>query len=242
MDEVTGRGNDRDDAKLFRLAGAAGIVVALCYPIIVALYVLVGTDMPTDAGTGEAWLSYLSGNAGAWWAIVGLSVFTDVLWIAVAWGVYVALRSVDRTLALVGSALLVLFVVLELAVSWPSYGVLIMLSGDLATATAEQRDGILAAAGFAGAILSSPLPPFYAILVPALGQITIGTVMLKGGPFARPTAFLALMAGVLGVVSVLGGLAWEPLGQVIILGSLLAAVWFLLVGLRLWRLGRKATR
>lgn len=229
-----------DDARLFRLSGIAGIFVALAYPVIIVLFVLAGTDQPVGEG-GAAWLSYLSGNTGVWWAIVGLSVLTDVLWIPVAWAVYVALRAVDRTVALVGSGLLVLFVILEMATSWPSYAVLIALSGDLQTATVAQRTDILAAAGFAAAIISSHLLSFYAILLPALGQLFIGAVMRRGGPFGRTTAYFAVAAGFLGVLAVFGGLAWEPLGQAIILGSLLSGVWFFLVGYRLWRMSAAST-
>jgi len=237
--EATGSSQEavgEDDAKLFRLSGISAIFVALSYPVIIVLFIIAGVDQPTGEG-GAAWLAYLSENTGAWWAIVGLSVLTDVLWIPVAWAVYVALRSVDRTMALVGSGLLVLFVILELATSWPSYAVLIALSGDLQTATAAQRNDILAAAGFAAAIISSHLLPFYAILLPALGQLSIGAVMRRGGPFGRSTAYFAIAAGLLGVVAVLGGMAWEPLEQAIILGSLLSGVWFFLVGYRLWRIG-----
>ena len=233
---------DREDAKLFRLAGMSGIFIAVSYPIIIVLFILAGVDQPTGQG-GEAWLSYLSGNTTAWWAIVGLSALTDVLWIPVAWAVYVALKPVDRTMALVGTGLLVLFAVLEVTTSWPNYAVLIALSGDLdAAATAAQREAVLAAAGFAAAVISSHLLPFYAIMVPSLGKLTLGAVMRKGGPFGRATAYVAMAAGLIGVFAVLGALAWEPLGKAIVPGSLLSGLWFFLVGYRLWRLGADAGR
>ena len=140
---------------------------------------------------------------------------------------------------LAGAGLLVLFVILELATSWTNYAVLVDLSGDLAAASDDaQRTAVLGAAGYAAAAQSSSLLPFHAIFVPALGQLLIGLVMLKGGPFGSATAWLAILIGTIGIVAVLGRIVWEPLGQAIIPGSLLTGVWFLLVGWRLLKLGQ----
>jgi hypothetical protein len=61
--------------------------------------------------------------------------------------------------------------------------------------------------------------------------------MLKG-IFNKATAYLGVVAGVLGIVSVVGPLLVSALDATIILTSLLTTVWFLLVGLRLYKLGR----
>jgi hypothetical protein len=226
-------------AAQLRIGGVSGLIVALSYPIIIALFLVAGTDMPKGEG-GEAWLDYVAGHETAWWAIVGLSAFTDVLWIPVAWALYLALRTVDRAWALVGAGLMVLFVILELTVSWPNYAALIDLSAQLSSATTEaQRASIAAAANYAAVMQSSDLLPAYAILIPGLGQLVLGAVMWKGGPFGRAAAWLAIVAGALSVVAVVGSHLWSPLDQVIILGSLLSAVWFAVVGLRMMRLGKR---
>lgn len=229
---------DDTDRALFRVGGGSGIVVALLYPVIITLYVFAGTTQPVGEG-GEAWLDYLSGKTGIWWAIVGLSVLTDLLWVPVAWALYRALKAVSRNAIMVGTGLLVLFVVLELAVSWTNYAVLIELTEKLAAGEA-QRAAVVAAADYASAAQSSSLLPYYAILIPALGQLVIGAVMLEGGPFGRTTAYLAVLVGLLGIVAVLGPYLWPPLDRVIIPASLLSGVWFFLVGYRLVRLGASA--
>ena len=81
------------------------------------------------------------------------------------------------------------------------------------------------------------MPKVYAILVPALGTLLIGLVMRKG-IFNKVTAYLGVVTGVLGIVSVVGPLFVSALDATIILTSLLTTIWFLLVGLRLYKLGR----
>lgn len=233
-------GRDQADDRLgeanltmMRAGGISALVVGLSYPIIIALYVLAGSGQPIGQG-GQAWLEYMAGHEAAWWAIVGLSVLTNVLWVPVAWALYWSLATVDRAKALAGSALLVLFVVLELATSWPNYAVLIDLSTKLATPSDDaQRMAVLGAAGYAAAAQSSSLLPYYTILTPALGQLLLGLTMLKGGPYGRLVGWLSVVAGAIGIVAVLGRAIWEPLGQAIIPGSLLTAVWFVLIGRRL---------
>jgi len=67
--------------------------------------------------------------------------------------------------------------------------VFIELSDELAAAANEaQRAAVVAAASYTSAVQSSHLLPVYAILLPALGKLVIGFVMLKGGPFGRTTA------------------------------------------------------
>ncbi len=224
---------EQDNAALLRIGGVSGFVIALSYPVIIALFLVAGTDMPSGEG-GQAWLDYMSGHETAWWAIVGLSAFTDVLWIPVAWALYLALRMVDRAWTLVGAGLMALFVILELSTSWPNFAALIGLSDQLSSATTDtQRTGIAAAANYASVALSSDLLRVYAILVPGLGKLALGAVMLKGGPFGRAAAWLAIAVGAFSAVAVVGPYLWSPLDQVIILGSLLSAVWFALVGLRM---------
>lgn len=125
-----------DDRTLCRVGGICAIVLGLSYLAITALYAIAGA---VPSGTGEAWLAYLDGQEATWWGITGLSVVTDVLFLPVAAALYVALRLINRNAVLAGAALLVLFVILDLAVTWPNYAALIMLSGDHAAATGEAQ-------------------------------------------------------------------------------------------------------
>ena len=114
---------------------------------------------------------------------------------------------------LVGAGLLVLFVILDLAITWPNYAVLISLSGDYAAATDDaQRAALIATAGYPTAILDSGLLGAYIILVPGLGVLVIGLVMLRSA-FGRTTAYLGVATGLAALVAVVGPLVSAALGD-----------------------------
>jgi hypothetical protein len=182
-------------------------------------------------------LQYLAQNTTVWWAILGLSVLTDLLFVPVALSLYLALKGVNRNAMLVATAFVGLFIVLDLAVTWPNYASLITLSSNYAAATNEaQRAAYVAAANYASAVLTSSLEAVYSILILSLGILIIGLVMLKG-IFGKSTAYLGLVTGVLGIVSVVGPLFVSTLSATIIITSVLTTVWVLFVGYRLYRLG-----
>lgn len=114
---------------------------------------------------------------------------------------------------LVGSAFVGLFVLLDLAVTWPNYAALITLSGSYAAATSDvQRAAFIAAASYADAALPFSLSVY---------------------------SILGLATGILGIVSVVGPVFVSALGATIILASVLTLVWLFFAGYRLYRLGQQ---
>ena len=224
---------DPDTKGLYRAGGISAIGLGISYVVIIAVYVLGGAP-PSEA---EQWLKYLSGHTTAWWTILGLSVLTDLLFLPVALSLYLALKHVNRNAMLAGAGFMVSFVILDLAVTWPNYSSLIILSGKYAAAANDaQRTAFVAAAHYASAVLTSSVVGVYAILVPSLGILIIGLVMRKG-PFGKLTAYLAVISGILGIVSVVGPYFVRALGLAIVIGSALTTVWVFWVGYRLYRLG-----
>jgi hypothetical protein len=226
---------DPNETRIYRWGGVAAIALALSYLVITVLYIQAGA---VPSGGGEAWLQYLATRTTAWWAILGLSVLTDVLFLPMCVALHLALRSIDRSAALAGVGLLALFALLDLAVTWPNYAALITLSGDYAAAgTDVERGPVVAAAAYAVSVLDSTVWAAYAILIPALGILVLGLLM-RTGPFGRGTAYLGLVTGIFGMIAVIGGIVWGPLGTLAIPTSILTTVWVLIVGIRLLRLGR----
>jgi hypothetical protein len=226
---------DVEDVKwLYRVAGISTVVFFFGYLAIIGLYSMVGAP-PSG---GEAMLQYLDGKTTSWWGIIVLSILTDMLLIPIGFALYFALKPLNRSVMLMAVAFIGLFVVLDLAVTWPNYTALVSLSGDYASATSEaQRAGYVAAANYATAVLGSSTFSIYAILTLALGILLASVVMLRSA-FGKATAYIGLATGILGFVSVLGGLAVDALSNVIIITSLLTMIWALLVGIKLYKLGR----
>ena len=221
---------------LYRVGGMSAIVLSISYIIITVLYVM-GGALPSG---GEEWLKHIAKHTLEWQAILGFSVLTDFLFVFVLWSLYWALKEINRNATLAGIGFVGLFVVLDLAVTWPNYSSLISLSTKYAIATNDtQRMAFVAAANYAYGVLSSSLFAVYAILVPALGISIIGLVMLKG-TFSKVTAYLGVVTGILGIISVVGPFFLTALGMVAIITSVLTTVWVLFVGFKLLKLSKQS--
>lgn len=234
VQQMMGHTVDPDGKWLYRVGGISALVLGLAYIIIMALYVPMGAP----SGGDDAKLAYLAANMTAWWAILGLSILTDFLFIPLALALYAALRGVNKHVMWLATAFVGLFVVLDLAITWPNYAFLITLGSQYAAATSEAGRAVLvAAASYPLAVLDSSLLGVYIILVPGLGILLAGLVMLKG-IFNKATAYLGIATGILGIVSVVGPLFASALGATAILASVLTLVWLLFAGYRLVRLGQ----
>ena len=213
----------------YRIGGIAALVLGIGYIVIIPLYAHVGAP-PSG---GQAWFKYLQGKTSFWWAILGLSVFTDFLYVPVALALYLALKQVNRNVMLLATGFVGLFIVLDLAVTWSHYASILTLYRNYAISTNDvQRAGYVAAANYAAAMLTSRLEIVYAIVTLSTGILLTGFVMLKG-VFNKVTACLGLATGFLGIVSLTG------LGLAIIGNALFATVWLLFVGYKLCRLTRE---
>lgn len=230
LQNLTANAVDTDGKWVYRVGGVASLAIAVAYIVIIALFASVGA-VPVG---GEAKLDYLAGKTATWWAIVGVSVLTNVLYVPVSVSLYFALRSVNRFAMLIGVAFVGLFVTLENAVNWTSYGSLILLSRDYAAATTEsQRAIFVAAATYPSAVLESPLAGVWAIGTLSFGILVIGSVMLTSDVFSKLTAYVGILTGVLGIAAVAGA------SIAVILNAVAATIWLFLVGYRLYRLGQQ---
>ena len=226
---------DPDGKWLYRVGGISAFVLVIGYLLTFPVYAWVGDAPPSGV---EAQLIYFAEHATGWWAILGLMVFTDLLYAPIFLSLYQALKGVNRNGMLLAAACIGLFVTLDLALTWTAYSALITSGGNYAAATTDvQRAAFIAAAGYPSAMLDSPLLGIYAIVIPSLGVLFTGLVMLRG-IFNKTTAYLALAGGISGIVYV-GSYVTSALDIVRIINALLATVWFAFVGYRLYRLGQQ---
>ncbi len=234
-----------DPAWILPVGGAAALLVAAGYLATIPLFAAVGAP-PNGA---EARLAYHAAAGGTWWAIVALSVVTDLLLVPVAIALYVALRRTDQPAMLIATSFTLLFVALDLAVTWPAYVSLIELGRQYAAATTgDQRAVLLAAAGYPSAVLGSPLQAVDSILTLSVGILVTGLVMLRGLPgrapgvaggtprFGRAPALAGVATGIAGVASVVETAVTGTVSPLAIGASLLTIAWLVLVGRGLLRL------
>jgi hypothetical protein len=221
----------RQDVWLCRIGGVCAIALGVLYILITALYVR-GGALPSDA---EERLRHLVDHTWTWWWILGLSVATDLLFLPILWALYGVLKDVDRNLMLAGTSLVALFVILDLALTWPNFSALITLSQSYAATGAEgERLAVLGAANYAVEVLSSALFGVYAILLPGIGILLIGVVMARGA-FGKTAAVTAIATGVFGVIAVVGPLVVDVAEVAAVATAILTTLWVLLVGFTLLR-------
>lgn len=215
-----------DEKQWCRWGGVAALLVAAGYVAILPLFASVG---PPPA-TGEEWLRYLPGRTTMWWAILWISVVTDLGYLPVALGLCFALHRSARNLILAATVLLFLFVALDLSVTWTHHASLLALFHRYSLSADEaHRAEYRVAAEAAAAVLSTPLFIVYAIVIPSCGVFLAGIAMLRTG-FGRVTAYTGLVTGLLGILSLSGAF---PL---VIGNALGTTLWFFLAGRRLLQL------
>ena len=226
---------DPEGKWFYRVSGIAAFVLVVGYFLTFPIYFWVG-DQP--ASGVEAQLAYFAEHAGGWWAIVFLMVFTDLLIVPIFFGIYMALKHVNKGLMLVALTFKAfLFVILDLAVTWTAFSTMIIAGVQYgAAATEAQRTALAAGAAYASAMLDSPIAGTYGIVIPSLGVLFAGLVMLKG-VFSKATAYVALAIGLTGIVW-MGSFFIDGLDVFRYINALLAAVFYLLAGYRLYKLGR----
>jgi hypothetical protein len=225
------------DRQLLRAGGIAAIVLVAGYFATFPLYAVVGGPPPSGS---EARLAHYAAHLPGWWGILGLMVFTDFLYLIAWYALHQVLKSTDRNLSLLSLVCAVLFVGLDLAVTWPNHAAMFVLGESYAVAEAADKAAVVAAAGFPAALLDSPLPGVYAIIIPSIGPFLAGVVMWRSN-LSRSGAILAFLIGLTGVPSVAGPYVSKSLDLLHVPNALLVMAWFAVVGVRLLQLARAQT-
>lgn len=220
---------------LYRTGGVCLLVIGLIYIAGAVFPSALGFLPPSDS---EAYLKNVAERPMSSQVNFGLFAVTDFLLVPGTLGLYLSLRHVAKNAMLVATGLLLLFVVLDLAMTELNSLTLVTLIRHHASATDDvQRSAYLAAEHYALATL--PLATFYSFVVSSIGLLIVSIVMLKG-VFSKPTAYAGIVASVEGIIG--GFYVVIPTLAVLLVPCLLAfGVWSLLAGSQLWRLGSPRT-
>jgi len=221
--------------RFFRAGAIATLVLVVGWFATFPVYGSVGISPPGAEGQ----LQHFGGHQAGWWTILGLMVSTDLVYVVVWLALYEALKRFSRPLMLLALAFHLLFVVLDLAVTWTNHAALFVLGSQyLAATTDAQRSLLVAAAAAPAAIMDSPLAPVYSIGIPSLGTLLAGLVMLKG-KFGKVAAWLAIAVGITAIPAIAGPYIIGPSDPSHIINALIATVMYVLVGWRLFKLSRQ---
>jgi hypothetical protein len=163
-----------------------------------------------------------------------LAAFGEFLLMPGVLGLYLSLKDVKKTHMLIATALWLAAVSMFL-VSRGQIISLSQISGRYMATTSET----LKAAYLASADLAIEVANVYAdmaLMLLSVASIIVGLVMLKG-VFGKRIGYLVIVAGILTLVGTFGVLL-EPLAILTLFGLLLGAVWQIVIGARLYKLGK----
>lgn len=215
----------------FRAGGASYLIAGILYIASVVLIVAIGGP----PSTGEGYLKLLAGGKLPFQTLVGFFALADILLVPAVLALYLALKEVNRTQMLIASAFWGVTIAADLGTLMVWYS-LVPLTDAYVAATGEvQRAAYVAAAV---AVLGATNAGFTLAFFLGWGVATIiqSLVMLKG-VFSKGVAYLGIIAGIVSLLAGLGTSAVPALGAVLPIWFIIFAVWWLLVGFRLRKIG-----
>ena len=210
---------------LYRSGGVCLFATGVFYFAAIVLAMLLGQP-PADA---EPYLRSLATHPGLAFANYAGFAIVDLLLVPATLALYFSLRHLARSAVLVGTGLVVFWIIVDLAVTEFNSLTLVLLSRHPDPAS-------IAAARFP--LATMPIATFFSFVVSSAGTLILSIVMLKG-VFHKVTAFAGIVACVEGI---LGGffVVYPPLAVLLIPCMVAYGLWGVLAGAQLWRLGTTA--
>ena len=207
---------------LHETGGGLLIVAGLLYLVDFVLLIVLGNP-PSE---GALLLKSIAPQSTYQITIIIFFVI-DAMLVPAAAALYIVLREVNATYAMVGGVFALVALTVDLVNSVVAYSV-IGLGSSYAAATSEASKAAYAVtAEFVLGVSYGVGTRFFMILF-SLAIVITSAVMLKGR-FGKVAGYLGLVAGALGIIGGLGG--FIPL-------VIFWPVWFVAAGVKLYRLGR----
>ncbi|HSF82504.1 MAG TPA: DUF4386 family protein [Anaerolineales bacterium] len=233
---------------LLRVGGAAGLLCALMYIITLAIYVPANLASPPPE-TVLDWFDVFENSPVTGLFYLGLGdVIIMLLWCPMALALYAVLKKSNRTWSLIATGFVFVGIAVFLATN-AAFSML-SLSQEYAAASTEAEKSILLAAGQAMLAVTRGTGQLFAgMQLVWFAGFVLSVVMLRSEAFSKATAWAGILGLGLLVAGIIGGGHYTSTGdytavQGIIVavqyvgGGLLSLAWYILVGLRLWRLGQ----
>ena len=224
----SGKGFYRISAILLIVAGIGGVVLSRLSGMLYASGVPSGT-----IGYLQLFSQHVTLANTDWtlWILVNITIILPSI------AMYLVLRNVNKTVAVLGSAISIAYIVYDDLVTEASSLKLVSLSQSYTVATGAAKASILSQA--TNIVNALPLMTFFSFTVGAVGWL-LWSVLMPKTFFRRTTAVFGVIVNIMGI---LGGIAvWvSALGIFNVFGALLTALWFILVGAQLLRQQHRPT-
>jgi hypothetical protein len=232
---------------LYRIGGSAALICAMMYLITLGIYIPAYRAGPPP-GTVLEWFTLFQINPLTGLFFLGLAdIVIMILWGLMALALYAALKQSNRTWSMIATSFVFVGVAVYLATN-TAFSML-SLSHQYTAATTEAEKSIVLAAGQAILAVSEGTGGQYAGMpLVWLAGLIISAVMLRSKAFSKATAWV----GIIGLGLLLASIPFAgytttgpttTVESAIITvtytgGGLLSLAWYILVGLRLLKLGQ----
>lgn len=233
---------------LYRIGGAAALLCALMYIITLMVYVPANLASPPPATVVE-WFKVFEDSPIIGLFYLGLGdIIIMLLWGPIALALYVVLKKSSRTWSLIATTFV--FVGMAVYLATNTAFSMLSLSQEYGAATTEAEQSTLLAAGQAMLAITRGTGQLYAgMQLVWLAGFVLSVVMLRSAAFSKATAWVGILGLGLLVAGIIGGGHYTSVGEysaiqgaIVVIqyigGGLFSLVWYILVGLRLWKLGQ----
>jgi hypothetical protein len=232
---------------VYRIGGAAALACALMYVITLGIYVPAYRAGPTP-GTVLEWFTLFQANPLTGLFFLGLAdIVIMILWGPMTLALYAALKQNGKSWTMIATAFV--FVGMAVYLATNTAFSMLSLSHQYAAAATEAQKSIVLAAGQAMIAVGEGTGGQYTGMPLAwLAGLILSVIMLRSKVFSKATAWTGIVG--LGLLSAsipfAGYTTTGPTTAVVSAiiavtymgGGLLSLAWYILVGLRLLKLGR----
>ncbi|MGD8996492.1 MAG: DUF4386 family protein [Anaerolineae bacterium] len=243
------RGADSTDSTwrgLYRVGGAAALICAVMYVITLGVYVPANLASPPPETVLE-WFMVFEESPITGLFFLGLAdIVIMILWGPMTIALYMVLRRSNRIWSLIATP--TVFVGMTVYLATNTAFSMLSLSQEYAAAATGAEKSVYLAAGQAMLAVTRGTGLYTGMALAWLAGLILSVVMLRSKAFSRATAWL----GILGWGLLVGGTpfgghytatgATTTIQSVVIAlqyigGGLLSLAWYILVGLRLLKMG-----
>ena len=224
---------------LYQIGGVAPLITLIIYLSQLSIIIVSGEAYPT---TPESWFALFQRNPLL--GFIFLNAF-DILSIAIlglmSLALYVALRSTNPSYMAVATFFAFLGVAVFVSARAEMVTATLSLSNQFAIATTEAERSQILAAGHAVTALSRATPETLGFFFITIASLIISTVIFQSTTFNKMIAYLGILGGVIVLANDISIIIAPSIATILMpLSGLIWLIWWILVGQKLLRLGRKA--
>ena len=234
--------NERD---LYKIGGVVALAIAVMYLVAMIIYIPAYRAGPPPGNVGE-WFALFERDWLTGLFFLGLAdIVIMVLWVPLSVALYTALKQAGRTWLTIVMPLVFIGIAVFLATN-VAFSML-FLSAQYKAATTEAQKSLTLAAGQALVAISQGTGVYVGMPLVWFAGLIISIVTLRSNSFGRVIAYVGMVGFGLLLVGVPFA-TYTTTGSMTVFvtaivavsymgGGILSLIWYVLVGLRLFRLG-----